>query len=473
MWKVAFLSLLTLILQLPARAASITLPYGFSSGQILTSTELNSDFNTIYSDYNGNITNVNIATGAAIALSKIAFNPGASIIDAMATNNLTLGSGLLTDTLPRVTMTSDGYLEFGPGGSAALDIGLQRSTANTLQLFVPGGGTPVLDMNSGNITNINNIGSFVVPVANGGTNATALGTAYQVASVNAGATAVAYTTLPIVAQGRLSLSSTLPVPAADVTGATTIYYLPFTGSKISLWDSTHSAIITDSIGTGVSIALTGQGAGMYDVYASDATGSGTVTLSLVGWSSTTSRAPATALAYGTHLNCLIASGTETSRYLGSVYLYGTGTTEDTAGDRALWNYYNRVGRAGVASVAGSWGYTTGAWRASNGNVTNGQGRISYVVGVTEEGISTSFCETISTSIVGYCGIALDVTNSPSVYQQTQSSSGTVTLSMAPSINIAYPAVGYHFIQAIEQGAGSGTTNFNGGAAFSLSASFRQ
>lgn len=45
--------------------------YTFSSGATILASEHNSNFNTIYADYNGNITNSNISATAAIANSKL------------------------------------------------------------------------------------------------------------------------------------------------------------------------------------------------------------------------------------------------------------------------------------------------------------------------------------------------------------------------------------------------------------------
>lgn len=60
--------------------AIIIKPFDFIPGTVIRSLEVNQDFDTIYTDYNGNITNANVAAGAAIALSKLAALPSAQII---------------------------------------------------------------------------------------------------------------------------------------------------------------------------------------------------------------------------------------------------------------------------------------------------------------------------------------------------------------------------------------------------------
>lgn len=52
--------------------SSISVPNTFSAGAVIVAAEHNSNFSTIYNDYNGGITNVNISGSAAIADTKLA-----------------------------------------------------------------------------------------------------------------------------------------------------------------------------------------------------------------------------------------------------------------------------------------------------------------------------------------------------------------------------------------------------------------
>lgn len=52
--------------------ATITKPNTFSAGATIVAAEHNDNFDTIYNDYNGNITNANISASAAIADTKLA-----------------------------------------------------------------------------------------------------------------------------------------------------------------------------------------------------------------------------------------------------------------------------------------------------------------------------------------------------------------------------------------------------------------
>lgn len=53
---------------------SISLPTTFVDGTVPTAAQFNGDFNAVVNEVNGNLSNANIASSAAIAESKVAFN---------------------------------------------------------------------------------------------------------------------------------------------------------------------------------------------------------------------------------------------------------------------------------------------------------------------------------------------------------------------------------------------------------------
>ncbi len=71
----------------------------WSDGQTLTASALNGEFNNILSDYNGNITNANIAPGAAISASKLSGIITASSSDNLTNKNLSDSSNIFPSTL--------------------------------------------------------------------------------------------------------------------------------------------------------------------------------------------------------------------------------------------------------------------------------------------------------------------------------------------------------------------------------------
>src|SRR3990167_7040004 len=129
-----------------------------------------------------------------------------------------------------------------------------------------------------------------------------------------------------VCDGRLTLTSGTPVTTADVTGATSIYFAPFKGNRIGLYDGSSAwAIYTF---TELTLALGTLTSGLpYDVFAYDS--SGTVTLEALAWTNGTTRATALTTQNGV----LVKTGATTRRYLGTFYTTATTTTESSRRDR--------------------------------------------------------------------------------------------------------------------------------------------
>lgn len=90
----------------------ISKPYTFSAGTVIVAAEHNSNFDTIYSDYNGNITNANISASAAIVDTKLAQITTASkvAVSAIVAGALPLTSVLLNETTAPTTAAGQGAL---------------------------------------------------------------------------------------------------------------------------------------------------------------------------------------------------------------------------------------------------------------------------------------------------------------------------------------------------------------------------
>src|SRR3972149_4877028 len=94
--------------------------------------------------------------------------------------------------------------------------------------------------------------------------------------------------LPSTCDGRLTLTSGTPVTTADVTAATSIYFTPYIGDRIAIYDGTRwrlylFAELTLALGT-LTAALP------YDVFIYD--NAGTLTLEALAWTNGTTRATA-------------------------------------------------------------------------------------------------------------------------------------------------------------------------------------
>jgi hypothetical protein len=151
---------------------------------------------------------------------------------------------------------------------------------------------------------------------------------------------------PGVCQGRLTLTSGTPVDTADVASSSNIYWTPYNGNNISLYDG--SSAWTTLTFAEQTIALASLTAGkLYDIFAYNNSGAIAFDAPLA-WTSDTARATALTLQNGIY----VKNGATTRRYLGTFRSISTTQTCDTSvGDvvntnsvtgRLLYNHYNRV-----------------------------------------------------------------------------------------------------------------------------------
>lgn len=251
---------------------------------------------------------------------------------------------------------------------------------------------------------------------------------------------------------RLTLTSGLPVTTADVTASNTVYCTPYVGRRIAIFDGTRWNLHTSAE---ISLALSGLTSGKpYDVFCYN--NAGTPTLELLVWTNDTTRA--TALTYQDGV--LVASGAATRRYLGTFYTTSATTTEDSAANRYLYNYYNRVRRSMVRKEStASWTYTTAAWRQANGSTSN---QLNFIQGVAEDSVSARVLAQYYNGSASHfsVGVGLDSTTTPSglngqIYEQT----GTGTIGTADYEGI--PAAGRHYLAWLEISQASGTGTWFG------------
>lgn len=204
--------------------------------------------------------------------------------------------------------------------------------------------------------------------------------------------------------GRLTLTSGTPV-AFNAPTATSLFYTPYTSNRITLWDGSAWTARTFTeqsitISTGFSVDT------VADVFAYWDTGTSSVKIERVSWSSLSARATAITLQDGRY--CL--SGDKTRLYLGTVY------RDNTQGMRVdtlycyVWNMYNRVETSLVFQPNdNSHTYTTASFRAWNNQ--SGQGsRLERVCGLNDDAIAiTAEGLAASSSAVATIGIGIDIT----------------------------------------------------------------
>ena len=190
---------------------------------------------------------------------------------------------------------------------------------------------------------------------------------------NPSANALSTSASALVADGRLTLTSATPVTITDVTAATSVYYTPYAGNRISLYNGSVWQTLTFSE---LTLAVPATTTTLYDVFAYN--NSGTVALEALAWTNDTTRATALVLQDGV----LVKTGATTRRYLGSFRTTGvSGQTEDSQAKRYLWNYYHRVSRQlRVVDTTDTWTYNTNTFRQANNAAAN---QLDVVIGVAE------------------------------------------------------------------------------------------
>ncbi len=266
----------------------------------------------------------------------------------------------------------------------------------------------------------------------------------------------------LACQGRLTLTTVTPVTTADVTAATTIYFTPYKGNLIALYDG--SSVWTTLAFSETSESVPATTNTMYDVFGTN--NAGTLDLEVVSWTNDTTRATALVLQDGV----LVKSGATTRRYLGSFRTTGSsGQTEDSLAKRYVWNYYNRVRRAmKVVDTTNSWNYSIAAYQQARATATN---QLDFIIGYNEDEVEATVLHAAlnSTSTVRLvsCGIGLDSTtvNSAQIFVPCNITNALVENTQASyRANIA---VGRHTLVWLEYGAGGDTQTWLGdnGAAY--------
>lgn len=317
-------------------------------------------------------------------------------------------------------------------------------------------------------------------------------------------TAVNATTAAAVvppAQGYLTLTSGTPIIPSDVTAATTVYYTPYTGLLVPIYNGTSFA--PTSIVTELSATLVSSHAAsnIYDFYIFLL--NGVVTLGTgPSWSAGTSgsitagscaRGTSTGGAALSRLSGILTNtvsmsmrygnGTTTTTvaanqgtYVGSMFVDGTNgqvscyRSYGQSRKWGLWNYYNRVPifiKAGDGTA--SWSYTTATYRPSNNSTANS---LTVFSGVAEEIYDLSFIQVIigNSGTASNIGVGVNSTTTPSGMAGNNTVGANATINI-PSRFFTGPLLGINTITALEKGGSS--TSFTGTeTSMLLSATYR-
>lgn len=253
-----------------------------------------------------------------------------------------------------------------------------------------------------------------------------------------------------ISQGRLTLTSNTPVLSSNVTNATTLYYTPYTGSQISIWDGSKWSVRTF---TERSLSLSGLAANTnFDVFLYD--NAGTLTLEAVAWSNsgagTSTRASALSF-----LNGVRVKDSDKRKYLGSFRTTATiGQTEfvnnNLPSSLLLKNEFNRI----PIVLFQNEGITVHSY--SSTTVRNYNNSVNYrfnLVCIDNETIDYSLSASFNNDLQVYVSISNVTWNSG--YWGLINSNPTYTRGLA---SLSTTLSGFQTFQVIESGNGVTTGN---------------
>ena len=308
-------------------------------------------------------------------------------------------------------------------------------------------------------------------------------------------------------QGYLTANSdsSNPVPPTDVVSSTSIYYTPFVGNQIPVYNG--SSFVTTSF-TQLSLALSASQAlnTIYDCFVFS--NSGVLTL-VTGpaWSVSTAGSGARGTGAGTTqlqrlnglwVNAVQISGkngsttytipSNTATFVGSIYVDGTAgqvSCYRNVGQSRKWGVSNAYNREPVqllvADPAASWTNAPTTWRESNGSTTNFATVFSCL---PEEPTVSQFVQQISLNCQNNAnavntGIGLNSATTPSGQYSFGSTAQTnITGDTHGQVVVATytmpPTIGINNLNCLEQGTTGGNTNtfYGTSSKMQLSAAWR-
>lgn len=255
--------------------------------------------------------------------------------------------------------------------------------------------------------------------------------------------------------GRLTLTSGVPITTSDVTAATTLFYTPYKGNTVQIYNGTY----WNTYGfTEISLSISAfAGNNCFNIFIYN--NSGTLTLTDIAWTNHSTRATSLTLQNGQY----VSSSNSGYLYLGTIYTSNGGQTQDAVAGRYLWNYYNRIHRyMNHLTSTVQWNYGANVWRQANNDSTN---LVQFVIGLQEDIASANVVvySQAQNSNGASVGIGL---NSTGGYVSNSLVGGwynPVNTMVSTSITArweGFPVVGYNYVAWLENVTG-GTCTYYG------------
>jgi hypothetical protein len=307
-----------------------------------------------------------------------------------------------------------------------------------------------------------------------------------------------YTDIVDLPQGRLTLASGTPVMMATVASATNIYYTPYIGQAVPIYDGSNF-YMTDIGGELVNTttdAITNPAAvttnSVYDMFVWNNNGVPTLSRG-PAWTTLNVRSAGSVLTRVRGIlvnNVAIPNGPAQYQgtYVGTVssngatptisFQYGSAASGGGLAVLNVWNMYNRVTvQTRVTDTAAPYTYTAAVVRSANNSTSNA---IRYTIGLAEEPPTFYYQQNVTTAVAAgaTCQASIgDNTNTAfelgGTYFAAQAAiAATGTLDVVYTKGGTEPITGQFSAFAIELGDGLNANTFNVGSAGSLAGIIR-
>jgi hypothetical protein len=271
----------------------------------------------------------------------------------------------------------------------------------------------------------------------------------------------------------------------DITGGTNIYYTPFHGEFVPLWNGTTWVMndtggeLVQALNDTTKSPTAAVANAIYDMFVWNDSGVIRCTRG-PAWLNQTTRAlqlqkvqgyltNSASITNGPVINYGVFVGTiMTDNNALVTFLQGGQTPGSLQALISLWNMYNRIDWCGMISdTTTTWTYSTSAWRPVNNNPNV---RATYVCGLAEDPVVAAYEDLVyntatgTVPVTGYIGIGIDSTTVPSGLRGMSGNANSAALGIFANALANYnqiPGLGVHFIQALENANAAQQVTFYG------------
>jgi len=279
-------------------------------------------------------------------------------------------------------------------------------------------------------------------------------------------------------QGRLTLTTALPVTTSDVTAAGTVYYTPTVGDQLPIYDGSsfvpttfaELSLVLNSNSGHAGYHQSGKGfdcfvfndagtirLGTGPAWSSDtARGSGAGTTELELYKGVLVNKVSITLRFGTSSGDTVSVAARKATYVGSFYCTANGQTEDSKAKRMLYNRYVQKERLLLRQEAtDSWTYTTATLRQANGSAAN---QVEVFRGLDEELVHLDLKVGGVNSGGNFIAVAIGL---DSTSAKAADSLASLAGNQPQASYRGLAGLGRHYLSWLEWSTASGTTTWYG------------